>query len=91
MKELPTPDLSLLAPQPSPWGCCRTRKKHRVWLLELLSVSAPGHICAWGISHRNSGVPPAWAKEVLSLGGLSAVCNNVVSYLFSGVNILYCM
>lgn len=50
-------------------------------------ISVLGDSCTKSQEHPLRGLRSSY----LWGGGLSAVCNNVMSYLFSGINILYCI
>lgn len=90
MKELPSPHLSPLATTAPLLGAVLTRST--VWLLEPFSVSAPrAYLYLGNLAQTLRSTPPPPQGGLISGGVLSAVCNNVMSYLFSGVNILYCM
>lgn len=90
MKELPTPDLSPLASQPL-FGAVSGPEALRVAPRTFIRLSPQG-ISVLGDTHTESQEHPLpRLRRAYLWGVLSAVCNNVMSYLFSGVNILYCM
>lgn len=90
MKELPTPYLSLLASQPL-FGAVSGPEALSVAPRTFIRLSPQGISVRGDTRTESQEDPLPRLRRACLCGVLSAVCNNVMSYLFSGVNILYCM